>query len=102
MIVLLLLSAVRAQLRSAAQPASGAPVPAIQLLAGLPANNGAAATSAAASAATLGAIQQQQQQPCDRTRRVFTEAFGEISDGPAGSNYTQVSVFTRVWMCVYK
>lgn len=32
----------------------------------------------------------QQQQPCDRTRRVFTEAHGEISDGPAGSNYTQV------------
>ncbi len=30
-------------------------------------------------------------QPCDRTRRVFTEAYGEISDGPIGSNYTQVS-----------
>lgn len=32
----------------------------------------------------------QQQQPCDRTRRVFTDTHGEISDGPAGSNYTQV------------
>lgn len=30
-------------------------------------------------------------QPCDRTRRVFTEAYGEISDGPIGFNYTQVS-----------
>lgn len=30
-------------------------------------------------------------QPCDRTRRVFTEVSGEISDGPAGFNYTQVS-----------
>lgn len=30
------------------------------------------------------------QQPCDRTRRVFTETYGEISDGPAGYNYTQV------------
>lgn len=42
----------------------------------------------------LGQLQQQQQQqPCDRTRRVFTDTYGEISDGPAGSNYTQV----RVW-----
>lgn len=40
----------------------------------------------------------QQQQPCDRTRRVFTEAHGEISDGPAGSNYTQVRV--PVSVCV--
>lgn len=30
-------------------------------------------------------------QPCDRTRRVFTDAYGEISDGPTGFNYTQVS-----------
>lgn len=29
--------------------------------------------------------------PCDRTRRVFTEAYGEISDGPIGFNYTQVN-----------
>lgn len=36
--------------------------------------------------------QQQQQLPCDRTRRVFTEPQGEISDGPAGYNYTQVSI----------
>lgn len=31
------------------------------------------------------------QQPCDRTRRVFTDISGEISDGPVGFNYTQVS-----------
>ncbi|XP_055855625.1 multiple epidermal growth factor-like domains protein 8 [Episyrphus balteatus] len=30
-------------------------------------------------------------QPCDRSRKVFTEAYGEISDGPAGFNYTQDS-----------
>lgn len=34
------------------------------------------------------------QQACDRTRRVFTEMQGEISDGPVGYNYTQVSAFT--------
>lgn len=33
----------------------------------------------------------QQQQPCDRSRRVFTEMQGEISNGPPGYNYTQVS-----------
>lgn len=33
-------------------------------------------------------------QPCDRTRRVFTESQGEISDGPVGFNYTQVSFNT--------
>lgn len=32
-----------------------------------------------------------QQQPCDRSRRVFTDVQGEISDGPTGFNYTQVS-----------
>lgn len=31
------------------------------------------------------------QQPCDRTRRVYTDISGEISDGPVGFNYTQVS-----------
>lgn len=31
-------------------------------------------------------------QSCDRTRRVFTEILGEISNGPFGSNYTQVSI----------
>uniref|UniRef100_A0A1B0CSP3 Multiple epidermal growth factor-like protein 8 n=2 Tax=Lutzomyia longipalpis TaxID=7200 RepID=A0A1B0CSP3_LUTLO len=30
-------------------------------------------------------------QPCDRTRRIFTEPYGEISDGPSGFNYTQDS-----------
>lgn len=30
-------------------------------------------------------------QPCDRSRRVFTDLRGEISDGPTNSNYTQVS-----------
>lgn len=29
--------------------------------------------------------------PCDRSRKVFTEPYGEISDGPAGYNYTQDS-----------
>ncbi|XP_058056317.1 multiple epidermal growth factor-like domains protein 8 [Anopheles bellator] len=28
---------------------------------------------------------------CDKTRRVFTQSYGEISDGPSGSNYTQDS-----------
>lgn len=28
--------------------------------------------------------------PCDRSRKVFTSASGEISDGPTGANYTQV------------
>lgn len=49
-----------------------------------------AAVAATVAAAATPATTSQQQQPCDRTRRVFTEAFGEISDGPAGSNYTQV------------
>lgn len=44
------------------------------------------------SALTQSQQQQQQipQQPCDKTRRIFIESYGEISDGPAGSNYTQV------------
>lgn len=29
--------------------------------------------------------------PCDKTRRVFTDTWGVISDGPVGSNYTQDS-----------
>ncbi|EDW52069.1 GM16709 [Drosophila sechellia] len=29
--------------------------------------------------------------PCDRSRKVFTEPYGEISDGPSGFNYTQDS-----------
>lgn len=33
-----------------------------------------------------------QPQPCDRTRRVYTDVQGEISNGPLGSNYTQVSI----------
>lgn len=28
--------------------------------------------------------------PCDKSRRVFTESSGIITDGPSGSNYTQV------------
>ncbi|XP_030384738.1 multiple epidermal growth factor-like domains protein 8 [Scaptodrosophila lebanonensis] len=35
--------------------------------------------------------QQQKAAPCDRTRKVFTEPFGDISDGPIGYNYTQDS-----------
>lgn len=44
-----------------------------------------------ASLPTSQQQQQQPQQPCNRSRRVFTDAQGEISDGPTGSNYTQVS-----------
>lgn len=33
---------------------------------------------------------------CDRSRKVFTSASGEISDGPTGTNYTQVRTVTRV------
>lgn len=33
-----------------------------------------------------------QPQPCDRSRKVFTDIQGEISNGPPGYNYTQVSV----------
>lgn len=40
-------------------------------------------------------------QPCDRTRRVFTEAYGEISDGPIGFNYTQVS-YSEEQLAYYK
>lgn len=29
--------------------------------------------------------------PCDRSRKVFTAEYGEISDGPSGLNYTQDS-----------
>lgn len=36
------------------------------------------------------ANQQQQLKPCDRSRKVFTSPSGEISDGPTGTNYTQV------------
>ncbi|KAH8377850.1 hypothetical protein KR093_007479 [Drosophila rubida] len=35
--------------------------------------------------------QQLQQLPCDRSRKVFTDPYGEISDGPTGYNYTQDS-----------
>lgn len=31
------------------------------------------------------------QVPCDKTRKVFTDTWGMISDGPMGSNYTQDS-----------
>ncbi|XP_026667029.1 multiple epidermal growth factor-like domains protein 8 isoform X3 [Ceratina calcarata] len=31
------------------------------------------------------------QVPCDKTRKVFTDSWGIISDGPLGSNYTQDS-----------
>lgn len=31
------------------------------------------------------------QVPCDKTRKVFTDSWGIISDGPMGSNYTQNS-----------
>lgn len=31
------------------------------------------------------------QVPCDKTRKVFTDSWGIISDGPVGSNYTKDS-----------
>lgn len=31
------------------------------------------------------------QVPCDKTRKVFSDSWGMISDGPMGSNYTQDS-----------
>ncbi|KAK0091776.1 hypothetical protein PV326_002712 [Microctonus aethiopoides] len=33
----------------------------------------------------------QKQLPCDKTREIFTDTWGIISDGPMGSNYTQDS-----------
>lgn len=39
----------------------------------------------------LSLTKSSQQQSCDKTRRVFTEPYGEISDGPSGYNYTQDS-----------
>lgn len=39
----------------------------------------------------LNILNESQSQPCDRTRRIFTESEGEFSDGPAGFNYTQVN-----------
>lgn len=30
--------------------------------------------------------------PCDKSRRIFTETSGNITDGPLGSNYTQVKL----------
>lgn len=38
----------------------------------------------------LNILNASQSQPCDRTRRIFTESHGVFSDGPAGYNYTQV------------
>lgn len=31
------------------------------------------------------------QVPCDKTRKIFADSWGVISDGPTGSNYTQDS-----------
>lgn len=31
------------------------------------------------------------QTPCDKSRKVYTEPWGIITDGPVGSNYTQDS-----------
>lgn len=40
-------------------------------------------------------------QPCDRTRRVYTDVQGEISNGPFGSNYTQVSTFICLFFSIH-
>lgn len=37
------------------------------------------------------APQNAKQVPCDKTRKVFTDSWGIITDGPMGSNYTQDS-----------
>jgi len=29
--------------------------------------------------------------PCDKSRKVFTESWGIVTDGPIGANYTQDS-----------
>lgn len=42
-----------------------------------------------------------QPQPCDRTRRVYTDVQGEISNGPFGSNYTQVSRRVLLFVSVF-
>lgn len=34
--------------------------------------------------------------PCDKTRRVFTEPSGIITDGPTNSNYTQVCEWEKL------
>ncbi|XP_055593040.1 multiple epidermal growth factor-like domains protein 8 [Uranotaenia lowii] len=44
-----------------------------------------------ASSRALTLTKNHQQQSCDKTRRVFTEPYGEISDGPSDHNYTQNS-----------
>lgn len=46
---------------------------------------------------SLSILNSSQQQPCDRSRRVFTDIQGEISDGPTGFNYTQVSLFFSIF-----
>lgn len=51
-------------------------------------------TITAALVSAAGGPQQQQihyHAPCDRSRKVLTMEYGEISDGPAGFNYTQDS-----------
>lgn len=40
--------------------------------------------------------------PCDRTRRVFTDIQGEISNGPPGYNYTQVSLPFAVFFISFR
>lgn len=50
----------------------------------------------------IGLPPSQPQQPCDRTRRVFTETYGEISDGPAGYNYTQVWNLSLILYIIYR
>lgn len=43
------------------------------------------------------------QQACDRSRRVFTDVRGEISNGPIGSNYTQVRyIYPAMHYTIYK
>lgn len=42
-----------------------------------------------------------QPQPCDRSRRVFTDMQGEIANGPPGYNYTQVRSFIALTFALF-
>lgn len=39
--------------------------------------------------------------PCDKSRRVFIEQNGIITDGPSSSNYTQVIKYQNQYIYIY-
>lgn len=49
----------------------------------------------------LNILNTAQSQPCDRSRRIFTEPHGEFSDGPTGYNYTQVRSYSNIIQLIY-